>query len=1225
MTTADSRPDPADQPPARTGTDEKRAPDGLTVVGIGASAGGLAPLRTFFAALPSDTGMTFVVIVHLSPEHESMLPELLRSYTSMSVTQVQARTPMQPNHVYVIPPAKRLVVTEGCLDLENLDQPPGRRLQIDTFFRTLAEQHGDGAAVILSGTGSDGAVGMRAVKEQGGLLLVQAPEEAEYDGMPKSAIATSLVDVIAPVAELAAQLVAAKRTKETLELPAEPQDLAQREQQTLTQILAQLRLRTGHDFGGYKEATLLRRIARRMELLQLNKLADYLLRLRQDGEEVDALYRDVLIHVTEFFRDAEAWSVLAKEVVPQLFTGKSAGDAVRVWTVGCATGEEAYSAAMLLLEHAAQLDRPPHIQIFASDLGRLALDFARKGVYPEAIAADVPETRLARFFVHENSHYQVRSEVRELVLFAPHNLLQDPPFSKLDLVICRNVLIYLQRPVQEHVFEAFHYALRQTGYLFLGSAESTEGVTELFDTVDKRHRLYRRSEVYDRRLLLPALPILPHGHHPLQVETTAAAPGAEEQHRLLLEEVGLPGLLVDEQQRVLHFSESAWRYLAHPAGPPTEDLLRLVRPELQSELRLALHRAFSGRLNAQTPPVAVQFNGEQHPVTVFVRPSPRHGQALVLFWEDSGAAEPDATGTGAETGAEAGQNGGRRGRQAGRAEAFEAQLLHSEQQLQSTREEYESSVEELRAANEELQSTNEEYRSTLEELETSKEELQSINEELQSVNQELKVRMEAIATANSDLQNLFAATEIATLFLDRELCVKRYTPRAAELFNLVPSDHGRPIWHLRSKLDYPTLEPDVRRVLANLIPVEHQVQAEDGRWFLVGVRPYRTVEDKIDGVVITCVDISSNKANEEALRTANQQLHRSQERLRLTLASITDYAFITLDTAGTIVDWQAGAEQMFGYTRAEVLGQPCAILFTPEDRAAGMPGKEIEQARSTGRAADERWHLRKDGTRFYVSGVMAPLDDGEIIGYVKVARDLTESRQAGEALEREVQSRTAQVRALVTQLTISEQEERRRISAILHDDLQQQIFSVNVQLALMRAMLDANETDAARRVIDEIDEALRESVQVMRSLSVSLSPPILHDEGLYEAVGWLASLMRQQYRLAVAVKAEQPLPQLDEDLRVLLFETIRELLFNVAKHAGVAEAAVTLAVEEGQLRIEVSDAGSSFDPAAQAPEASSQGLLRAQRRLQLLGGRVEVQARPGEGTRVTILVPQPSS
>ncbi len=376
-------------------------------------------------------------------------------------------------------------------------------------------------------------------------------------------------------------------------------------------------------------------------------------------------------------------------------------------------------------------------------------------------------------------------------------------------------------------------------------------------------------------------------------------------------------------------------------------------------------------------------------------------------------------------------------------------------------------------------------------------------------------------------------------------------------------------------------------------------------------------QDGVAAAISAFVDITELKQMQETLR-------RSEERLRLTLASVTDYAFITLDLAGRIVDWQAGAEQILGYTRAEVLGQPVAIFFTPEDRAAGAPAREMDQARRNGRAADERWHLRKDGARFFMSGVMVPLRDGEeVIGYVKVARDLTESRQAEEALEREVQTRTAQVRALVTQLTISEQEERRRISAILHDDLQQRLFSVNVQLTMLRGILEENGLDDAGRMIDEMGAALRDTVQVMRSLSVSLSPPVLHDEGLYEAVRWLASLLQQQHGLNVAVEAEQPLPPLDEDLRVLLFQTIRELLFNVAKHADVAEAAVTLGLADGQLRIEVSDAGRGFDPNAQTAEASSQGLLRAERRLQLLGGRVQVQAQPGEGTRVTILIPQP--
>ncbi|MCB0108813.1 MAG: hypothetical protein KDE53_22990 [Caldilineaceae bacterium] len=479
----------------------------LSVVGLGASAGGLAPLRIFLSALPADTGLTFVVVTHLSPEHESILPELLQPHTEMPVRQVTGRAVMEPNHVYVIPPGKRLLVMQNFLELAEFAMPRGQRLQIDVSFRSLAEHHGDGGAVILSGTGSDGAVGIQSIKEKGGLILVQDPTEAEYDGMPRSAIATGLVDIVAPVAELATQLVAAKRTGATLDLPADPTDLSKAGEETLLQILTHLRVRTDHDFTGYKRATVLRRIGRRMQVTQLSALTAYLHRLRHDPEEADILSRDLLIHVTEFFRDPAAWEVLAQKVIPHLFTGKGREESVRVWTVGCATGEEAYGIAMLLLEHAATLRQPPQIQIFASDLGELALDFARRGVYPAAIATNVSPERLERFFVQENSHYRVRDELRERVLFTGHNLLQDPPFSKLDLVLCRNLLIYLQRPLQERVFETFHYALRPEGYLFLGSAESPDGITTLFAAVDKQHRIYRRSQQSQRTLLLPTLPL----------------------------------------------------------------------------------------------------------------------------------------------------------------------------------------------------------------------------------------------------------------------------------------------------------------------------------------------------------------------------------------------------------------------------------------------------------------------------------------------------------------------------------------------------------------------------------------------------------------------------------------------------------------------------------------------------------------------------------------------
>ena len=901
-------------------------PDRLTIIAIGASAGGLTALRNLFRALPDQSGLTFVVVVHLSPEHESVLAELLQPYTTMPVSQVNDRVQMEPDHVYVIPPAKSLVVKGSSLELKELSTIRGRHMQIDNFFRSLAEEHGDGAAIILSGSGSDGAVGIHAIKGHGGLLLVQAPEEAEYDSMPRSAIATGLVDIVAPVADLAKQLVAAKQTRAFVQLPADGEPLTEVAEQMLTQILTQLRVRTGQDFSGYKRPTLLRRLARRMQLTQSTTLTAYLQCLRNQSEEADALFRDLLINVTEFFRDAEAWTTLTNRVIPNLFAGKGRNDTVRVWTVGCATGEEAYTLAMLLLEYAAELIAPPTIQIFASDLGKHALDFARDGCYPEAIAADVSEQRLARFFTKDNSHYRVRNQLREPILFTQHNLLQDPPFSRLDLIICRNLLIYLQRDLQDKIFETFHYALRPDGYLFLGNAESADNADDLFETVDKRHRLYQRRTPNSTVPILPSLPLIPRvGVPPMLSSSAPITPkSAGEEHRLLLETLAPPSLLVDRDHHVVHLSETVGRYLLSPGGMPTTDVLKLVRTELQIELRAALFRAFEEGSSTFTRPIAVRFNGTAHLVVLLVQARAHQSdqaRALVLFLEDDTPVteETPSAFPGSET-----------------VQQLESELSHTQNRLQSMREEYETTVEELRAANEELQSTNEEYKSTLEELETSKEELQSINEELQTINQELKNKVEEVSQAHGDLQNLFVATDIATLFLDRELRVKRYTPRATELFNLMPTDRGRPIAHLRANLDYASLEADAQQVLKTLVPLEREVENQEGSWFLVRVRPYRTVEDRIDGVLISFVDISTIKEAESALR-------RSEGYFRSALEAMLDAALLlspVYDVAGTLVDFQIDfasrvALDFAQLTGEAVVGQRLTAIF-PNLAASGL-------------------------------------------------------------------------------------------------------------------------------------------------------------------------------------------------------------------------------------------------------------------------------------------------
>lgn len=1479
----------------------------LTVIGLGASAGGLTALRAFFSALPADTSLTFVVVVHLSPEHESMLASLLQPYTSMPVVQVTERVQMAADHIYVIPPAKQMVMLDGALDLISLEQAARaggtRPMQIDAFFRSLAENHGDGGAVILSGSGSDGAVGIQAIKEKGGLILVQAPDEAEYDAMPRSAIATGLVDIVAPVAELATQLVAAKQMHTAIQLPADGETLSEAAQQTLNQILAQLRVRTGHDFSGYKQPTLLRRLARRMQLTQLTTLTAYLHRLRQDSAEAEALFRDLLINVTEFFRDREAWVALAATIIPQLFAGKGRDDSVRVWAVGCATGEEAYSIAMVLLEYASELVAPPSIQVFASDLGQAALDFAREGCYPEAIAADISEGRLARFFTKDNSHYRARPELREAILFTQHNLLQDPPFSRLDLIVCRNLLIYIQRELQEKVFETFYYALRPQGFLFLGNAESAEGATDLFDTLDKRQRIYQR-HVRDSAIpILPSLPLLPHAVRLPTLNTEPVRPAQPHpnlEHQRLLEIVTPPSLLVDRDYNVLHLSETAGRYLLPPGGVPTVDVLRLVRPELQAELRAALFRAYEENKAVSTRPMPVRFNGASHLVYLMVRPHQPPGgpaRALVIFLEDETPLTIESTGAGAET------------LTTGARQQLEAELHHVQNRLQSMREEYETTVEELRAANEELQSTNEEYKSTLEELETSKEELQSINEELQTINQELKTKVEEVTHAHSDVQNLFIATDIATLFLDRELRVKRYTPSAAELFNLMPPDKGRPISHLRSNLLYEQLESDAQRVLAHLAPIEREIQSQSGRWFLVRVRPYRTLEDRIDGVVITFIDITANKANELALRNAKEYAEsivhtipdallvltpdlriqmandafyeifqvnrdltegrliyelgngqwqipalrtlleeilpenqvfigyevshtfesigqrtmllngRRLDHAQLILLAITDIterkrreanlafladvnaAFALLTTADeilnhtgeklahylglsrcdfsvvdeaadritTIYDWRqydtapsvlgehaistfltplarqhyvAGKIAVVNDVRndpkisaqpalmaalhigavvdapylengrwqfllsacraeatvwradeIELIGEVAARLYirllranaeaalrhseerlqcaleietvgvaffkragpitaansaflrmsgyTPEDLAQGLvrwdsqtPPEFMAVSRSAFAELEtvgqttpyEKQYIRKDGSLWWGLFTAKRLSAEESVKFVI---DITE-RKATEAalqhlnatLEQEIDTRTAQVRTLASSLTMAEQEERRRISQILHDNLQQLLYGIQMRMMAIMTDIQQDNYTMTPTYAQEAYTWLGDAIQTTRQLTVDLSPPVLKDEGLVEALQWLVTQLAAVNNLQVTLQVEHPCRIDDEDMRVLLFQIVRELLFNVLKHAGVNQATVLLTKDAEHCVITVSDGGQGFDVAAAAnrPEKGF-GLFSVHERLKLFGGGMDIQSTPGQGTQITIYAP----
>jgi two-component system CheB/CheR fusion protein len=959
----------------------------FSIVGVGASAGGLKAFCEFFAGLPAAPDMAFVLVQHLAPDHESELAELLQNHTPLRVVQVTDGVEVEPGGVYVIPPGKALSIRDGVLHLAEPERPHGHRAPIDDFFRSLAADQGERAAcVVLSGTGSDGTLGLKTLKEAGGLTAAQDPGDAEYDGMPRSAVGTGFVDVVLPARGLGARLVELRKQGLPLAPTAEP---GEDDNEALAQIFARLRAGTGHDFSRYKQTTVLRRVGRRMQVTGAGDLADYLQALRKDPREVEALLKDLLISVTNFFRDPEAFAVLERRAIPKMFEGKGAGDQVRVWVPGCATGEEAYSLAILLCEHAAALDYPPELQIFATDIDEEALQFARTGVYPETIAADVMTERLDRFFDREGEHYRVKESLRECVLFAEHNLLKDPPFSKLDLISCRNLLIYLQRDTQQQVFELFAYALRDPGFLFLGTSESVEGTKELFATLDKKRRLFQGRGVMRHGLRFPAMPPLSarairKGQAPTNDGTNEddAPASLDDLHeRLLLRHHAPPSVIVSQSHEILHVAGDVGRYLTFAPGRPTTDLLKVVRPGLRPELRTALFHAVEKQRVTDRLRVRTRIDDAPVYVVLTIRPlrdtDGAGGLVQIVFEEEPAAVSAVAPADQEKSPA---------------VEHLETELQRTRDRLQSTVEEYETSTEELKASNEELLSMNEELQSTTEELETGREELQSVNEELSTVNQELKTKIEQLGRANADLKNLINSTDVATLFLDRNLRIHRFTPRLGELFNVLPGDHGRPITHLTQKIAYDAFVDEARGVLDTLVPLEREVAADDGRRFLTRIVPYRTADDRIEGVVATFLDITRRVEAEEAA-------NRREARFRRAVADAPIPVLLHAED-GEILQLSRTLTEITGYTPEEL---PTVDAWA--ERAYGEHAERIADDidrlyELDGRVDEGEYRVRTKGGeervwQFSSSPVGTDGQGRRLV--VSMAADLTERRRAEQA------------------------------------------------------------------------------------------------------------------------------------------------------------------------------------------------------------------------------------
>jgi len=871
-------------PSAGGGDSGGKASRPFPIVGIGASAGGLAALESFFSHIPADTesGMAFVIVQHLDPNHHSLLTELVRRYTRMQVFEVTDGMTVEPNCAYIIPPNTDLALGQGKLRLVPPIAPRGMRLPIDSFFRSLAQERGELAiGVVLSGNGTDGTLGLRAIKETAGIAMVQEPGTAEYDGMPRSAIASGLVDYVLPPAEMPGELIAyMERSFNIQKRPGAFTDAGG----WVLKIMALLRTHTGHDFTNYKQSTVRRRIERRMAVNQIDSLENYLRHLRQKPVEMDTLFREILIGVTSFFRDPAAFTALRERVIPLVLGDRVPETPVRVWVPACSTGEEAYSLAMLFEEVLGNLGRDFPLQIFATDIDDRSIERARIGLYPASIAADVSPERLSRFFAQEEKDfYRVKKTLRDQVVFAEQDVLKDPPFSKLDLISCRNMLIYLESVLQKRLIPLFHYALAPGGFLFLGNSESVGEFTNLFNVTERKWKIYRRrdsSGIPLAVLRVPALPTIGERYQEAAVadlKDRKVSP-KELAERLLLQDYAPACVAVNEQGEILYVHGRTGKYLEIASGEASLNLIRSAREGLKAELAHALRKVATHRRPVKCDGLEVRVNGGFQTVNVtvqFADGTQGISNLIVVTFEDAPKTSPAPSPAAVGQPDTAGPGDTARGSEEKdlRIAELERELRIKGETLQTTVEELETSNEELKSANEELQSTNEELQSTNEELETSKEELQSVNEELVTVNSELHQKIDGLSRANNDMNNLLAGTAIGMLFVDHQLRIQRFTPATTQIINLIQSDIGRPVGHLVLNLaGYDDLANDVKTVLDTLAPKEAEVQTRSGQWYLMRILPYRTLENVIEGAVLTFVEIAAQKQAEEKIRTLNAEL-----------------------------------------------------------------------------------------------------------------------------------------------------------------------------------------------------------------------------------------------------------------------------------------------------------------------------------------------------------------
>jgi two-component system CheB/CheR fusion protein len=905
-----------------TVSSKKRISDSDTgqfpIIGIGASAGGLEALEQFLGNVPENSGMTYVVIQHLDPTQKGMLPELLQRISRMQVFQVKDRMAVKPNCVYVIPPNKSMSILNGVLHLFEPIEARGLRLPIDFFLRSLADDRQERSiGLILSGMGSDGSSGLKAIKERNGIVMVQEPSNAKFDSMPRNAIDSVLVDIVAPANLLPERLIEFLRH---IPIVRSDLDMEIKDKSSLEKIIILLRTYTGNDFSFYKKNTIYRRIERRMGVHKIDKISSYVHFLQDNPIEVNILFKELMIGVTNFFRDAEVWEYLKERVIPNIISNLQPGSILRAWVPGCSTGEEAYSLAIVFKEVVEKIN--PHggfsLQIFASDLDSDAIEIARKGIFPANIVADVSPARLNRFFLATDDGYFINTEIRETIVFAQHNIIMHPPFTKIDILSCRNLLIYLEPELQKKLLSLFFYSLNNKGIIVLGSSETLGTQSHLFSTLDVKLKIFKRAvsiqvpELFD-------FPSTFSRNRPASIDKTVPAKSTlsiqKLADQLLLQNFAPAGVLVNENGDIIYISGHTGKYLEPAVGKANMNIFAMLREGLRNEFPIAFRKAIMKRETVVLHNVKVGADGNTQKIDINIqwieKPEPLSGMIMIIFTDvlEIGDIKLQA----------------RKEKKTGnsvRQSELEKELKDTREKVQDTLEEMQTSQEELKSSNEELQSTNEELQSTNEELTSSKEEMQSLNEELQTLNAELQSKVDDFSRVNNDMKNLLNSTDIATLFLDKELNIRRFTFQSTKIFKLIKSDIGRPFTDLVTDLVYPELSADALEVLKTLVFIQKPIPTKDGRWFNIRIMPYRTLDDRIDGLVITFINISE-------LKKVELKLHET-EQLNNLLFNSSSEILIKLSTDRKIVEFNSTAEKFFGMKREDVLNRNFIQLFIPE-------------------------------------------------------------------------------------------------------------------------------------------------------------------------------------------------------------------------------------------------------------------------------------------------------